>query len=258
MCSAARPALLRGKLSGIAGMANRDVIMEAVRLSGRPLDDDELSRLTGIRPRQTVNRICRDLESRGWLRRVSGPHGKVVNIVTSAGSHSTPPARERAERRGVGDPVPTGTAVGSAAHQGDSAAQRAAERVLLDLLGERLGLHLEPRRLTHPSGARVEIDGVDPNLTVLVECWAHQGPAKVAQKYKLVNDATKLSWIARSLRPRTERLILCVSDEAAVHHLRGTSWQGRAIEEMDVRIEVVELPSSVKAAISAAQARQSR
>ena len=45
---------------------------------------------------------------------------------------------------------------------------------------------------------------------MLVECWAHQGPTKVAQKYKLVNDATKLSWIARSL-PRPPRLVLCVS-----------------------------------------------
>ena len=145
-----------------------------------------------------------------------------------------------------------------AAHVGDSGAQRAAERVLLDLLGERLGLRLEPQRLTHPSGARVEIDGGDDGLTVLVECWAHQGPAKAAQKNKLVTDATKLSWIARGLSPRPQRLILCVSDEAAVRHLRGTSWQGRAIEEMGVHIEVVELPATMTAAVTAAQARQFR
>ncbi len=92
---------------------------------------------------------------------------------------------------------------------------------------------------------------------MLVECWAHQGPTKVAQKYKLVNDATKLSWIARSL-PRPPRLVLCVSDEAAVKHLRGRSWQGQAIRDLGVEIEVVQLPDDVVASISAAQRRQYR
>ncbi|GAA3870368.1 hypothetical protein GCM10022275_19710 [Tessaracoccus defluvii] len=41
----------------------------------------------------------------------------------------------------------------------------------------------------------------DQQLTTLVECWAHQGPAKVAQKSKLVTDAVKLHWVAQSLSP---------------------------------------------------------
>lgn len=143
------------------------------------------------------------------------------------------------------------------AASGSSAEQRGAERVMLDLLGERLGVDLHTRRLTHATGAYVDIDGADRELTVLVECWAHQGPAKVAQKYKLVNDATKLSWIARSL-PRPPRLVLCVSDEAAVKHLRGRSWQGQAIRDLGVEIEVVQLPDDVVASISAAQRRQYR
>jgi hypothetical protein len=68
---------------------------------------------------------------------------------------------------------------------GSSHEQRAAESIMLAALAQALDLTLSPRRLHHPSGARVELDGADPDLRVLVECWAHQGPAKVAQKYKL-------------------------------------------------------------------------
>lgn len=104
----------------------------------------------------------------------------------------------------------------------------------------------------------MEIDGADDDLRVLVECWAHQGPAKVSQKYKLVNDAVKMHWIAQSLTPPPKRLIICVSDGAAVRHLRGRSWQGQAIADLGVELCVVELPDEVVAAVSAAQTRQYR
>lgn len=42
---------------------------------------------------------------------------------------------------------------------GSSAEQRTAERVMLDLLGERLGVDLDTRRLTHATGAYVDVDG---------------------------------------------------------------------------------------------------
>lgn len=47
---------------------------------------------------------------------------------------------------------------------------------MLDLLSQQLGNVLNPVRLTVPSGERVEVDGADAGLSVLVECWAHQGP----------------------------------------------------------------------------------
>lgn len=87
---------------------------------------------------------------------------------------------------------------------------------------------------------------------------AYQGPAKVAQKYKLVNDATKRGWVAGTLQPRPDRLILCVSDEAAVKHLRGKSWQGQAIASLGVELAVVTLPSHVIEGIERAQKRQFR
>jgi hypothetical protein len=134
-----------------------------------------------------------------------------------------------------------------------------AEGEMLRELGSKLGVTLVPTWIRHPSGARVQVDGMSPDRTVLVECWAHQGPAKVAQKYKLMNDAVKLHWIAQSLPPAAaRRLILCVTDELAVRHLTQRSWQRHAIAELGVEIEVVELPGDLVRAIRAAQLRQVR
>jgi len=49
------------------------------------LDDDELSRISGVQPRQQVNQICRRLEGRGLIRRIRGRYGKIVNLPARAG-----------------------------------------------------------------------------------------------------------------------------------------------------------------------------
>ena len=64
--------------SGRGTMTNAERIVEALRRQSG-LDDDELSRLTDVTPRQQVNQICRRLESEGKLRREQGPRGKIVN-----------------------------------------------------------------------------------------------------------------------------------------------------------------------------------
>lgn len=241
-------------------MTNRDRVLEVLSSSLRPLDDDELARRASISPRQTVNMICRALDGEGVLRRSRGADGKIVNQLIDAPTIGDAPL---AEPKGVSTPpdrlgVEPLLSVPAGVPMGDSREQRMAEGQMLAALGKRLGLALAPRRLFHPSGARVEIDGADSELSVLVECWAHQGPAKVAQKYKLVVDATKLNWIANSLDRRPERLILCVSDPAAVAHLSGMSWQAQAIRELGVEIEIVSLEPVVVAALAAAQKRQYR
>jgi hypothetical protein len=45
------------------------------------LDDDELSKRSGVRPRQQVNQICRFLEAAGKLTRRVGPEGKIINLL---------------------------------------------------------------------------------------------------------------------------------------------------------------------------------
>ncbi len=59
--------------------SQRDRITEAIRISSRPLDDDQLADRTGVSPRQRVNQICRELELAGVVRRRPGPDGKIVN-----------------------------------------------------------------------------------------------------------------------------------------------------------------------------------
>lgn len=237
-------------------LSNRHKVLRAIETSSTPLDDDELTQRTGVQPRQAVNAICRQLAAEGLVRRAIGPAGKIVNEILDQ-------AIDTAMVSGVSTPVDAPqqldpTASSTTPSAGSSHEQRAAERIMLDRLSERLRVTLRPRRFVHPSGPRVELDGADEDLTVLVECWAHQGPAKVAQKSKLVTDAVKLHWVARSIDPPPERLVLCVSDAAAVRHLQGSSWQAAAVSDLGVTIEVVELPSEMVAAIVSAQQRQYR
>lgn len=70
-------------------------ILEFVReFPGR--DDDEISRLLDIRPRQTVNQICRALAATGQVVRRPGQSGKISNFPKAgrapAPRESEPPA----------------------------------------------------------------------------------------------------------------------------------------------------------------------
>lgn len=241
---------------------HRERILEALRLSSHPLDDDELARRTGISSRQAVNQSCRALEHAGVLRRVSGPDGKIVNLLTrddpvaSSDPDSADETIESASVSHSGDAIIIEPAK---LPPGSSSEQRAAERVMLDLLGDRLGLRLDPARITVPAGARVEIDGADESRTVLVECWAHQGAPKSAQRHKVLSDAFKLTWIASTIYPRP-RLILCLSDPlaAAPFQPSAKSWSAQALSDLGITIELVELPPDVRAGIIAAQERQYR
>lgn len=243
----------------MAVTTNRDKVLHLIRTSSEPLDDDQLSRQTGIAPRQQVNIICRALAADGMIRRVPGRGGKIVNEWVSrdpvapqvAPSITQPPPRVAGglEVAAAAEPLPPGS----------SQEQRDAERLLLDLLGERLGLRLDPARISIPSGARVEIDGTDDARSVFVECWAHQGPPKAAQKHKVLSDALKLTWIATTVYPRP-RLILCMSDPAAAapFTVGARSWASQALVDLGVEVVVVELPEATRAAVLAAQQRQYR
>ncbi|WP_422735252.1 hypothetical protein ACN263_16790 [Micromonospora sp. WMMD729] len=218
------------------------IVQELLR-AGTPLDDDELARRLDVQPRQTVNQVCRRLEQSRRLSRYIGPAGKIVNELSRQGSASSPI---------VGQETRPGPAAG------DSAVQRHAESVMLGLLGVRLGCTLSPRRFVLEDGSRVEVDGADENLTVLVEAWAHQGPPKSAQKHKVLADAFRLLFVASSL-PTPPRLVLCLSDPQAAHHFTtARSWAAAALRGFGLEVEVVELPTEVRSEILAAQQRQYR
>jgi hypothetical protein len=59
--------------------SHRERVTAAIRISLRPLDDDQVAARAGISPQQTVNQICQALERAGMVRRRTGPDGKIVN-----------------------------------------------------------------------------------------------------------------------------------------------------------------------------------
>jgi hypothetical protein len=233
---------------------HRDRVLRTLRVIGQPLDDDQLSMQASISPRQAVNQVCRRLEREGLLRRYVGNDGKIVNELVAPDTDSS-----RTTTSIEQDP-PTAEVV--AEHDlppGSSHEQRAAERLMLDVLGEALGLRLEPTTIRVASGARVEVDGASPDLDVLVECWAHQGPPKSAQRHKVLADAFKLTRVGQTRYPRPQ-LMLCLSDaEAAAPFLPSSrSWAARALQDLSIEVRVVELPADVRQALRDAQRRQYR
>ena len=59
-------------------MKHDDLILFLLRLYP-DLDDDELSKLSGVGTRQKVKQICRQLENCGKVIRERGAQGKIVN-----------------------------------------------------------------------------------------------------------------------------------------------------------------------------------
>ena len=62
----------------MARETNIDRVIKLVRREPG-LDDDKISVLTGVKPRNQVNRICNDLAKLGKLRRIQGPKRKLIN-----------------------------------------------------------------------------------------------------------------------------------------------------------------------------------
>jgi hypothetical protein len=242
--------------------SHRERVIAAIRASSQLLDDDQLADRTGISPRQTVNQICRALRDVGVIRRQIGPGGKIVNEWAGDRSeepaHSAAPAGAAPAGSGAPGASPAG-AGGPEVAPGSAREQHDAERVMLDLLGTQLGLELHPATITVSSGERVEVDGADAARSVLVECWAHQGPPKSAQRHKVLADAFKLAWISSTLYPRPD-LILCLSDPLAAAPFRpgGRSWAARAFQDLGISVSVVTLPEELRQRVLDAQRRQYR
>lgn len=71
-------------------MGKREKLLAAIRKWPR-LDDDELSRLTGIEPRQQVNQLAHKLVATGHIRRHPGADRKLVNNPVDLGEGSVMP-----------------------------------------------------------------------------------------------------------------------------------------------------------------------
>lgn len=263
-----------------------DRILEALRQSPQPLDDDQLSERAEIGSWQQVNRVCRQLEQYGRIRRIVGPDQRIVNefvqpalsgvalglpepVALGAVLGSTEPSvlaalGEAAPSFGWGSPELVALATGTArpvappraavpaAHAepapGSTASRRTIERAMLDELGERLGVSLEPVRIAAATGAHVEIDGADADRSVLVACWTQRGRPTAEQEHRLLADTLKLSWIAATFQPRP-RLILSFGDQQAAEPFlpSGSSWAGHALRDLGMSVVVLDLPTELRA-----------
>lgn len=167
-------------------------------------------------------------------------------------------ARDRSGRIGVVSSDEEIPAVALPA--GSSLEQQAAELLMVQALGVRLHLPLQPRHIDTGEG-RVQVDAADVpdgTPTVLAEAWAHQGPLKPAQRHKVLADALKLYWVASKFDPKPA-LYLCLSDaEAARYFKTGASWAAAALRDLLIHVEVVDLPDEARQAVIVAQRRQWR
>lgn len=85
------------------------------------------------------------------------------------------------------------------------------------------------------------------------------GPARAAQKHKVMVDALRLAWAASDLYPAgNAQKILALADDEAAAHLVGRSWMKAALEHLGVTVRVVKIPDELRERIRDAQRRQFR
>ncbi|MGB2841244.1 MAG: hypothetical protein WBC40_02010 [Halobacteriota archaeon] len=140
---------------------------------------------------------------------------------------------------------------------GDSSEQREAEEWLVNALSKKLGLSLTKKRLDLPEGRWIELDAFYESPLVLCEVWAHIGPPKSAQKYKVMTDAFKLLFASTLVKGNGKRILLFADRDAAAH-FQGNSWMAQCLKKHNIMAEIIELPPELKIKVQKAQRRQYR
>ena len=140
----------------------------------------------------------------------------------------------------------------------DSPEQRYAEQWLIGALSDKKGIKLTKKRWPLSKGNWMELDGFCESPPVLCEAWAHIGPPKSAQKYKVMTDAFKLLFASELINEPANEKILLFADPDAAAHFRGKSWMAQCLLKHDINVEVVEPPADLRDTILNAQRRQYR
>ena len=76
-------------------MTNRERVLALIQSNPKGLTDSEIRDLTGIRPHQQVNQICRALEQIGDIKRVDGSKGYIINIPSDVSTAETDATHEQ-------------------------------------------------------------------------------------------------------------------------------------------------------------------
>lgn len=122
-------------------------------------------------------------------------------------------------------------------------------------LSERLGMPLEKTSIATADGGRVEIDAAAPDLSTLVEIFAHRGKVLSAQGRKLTQDVLKSTWIRQ--QAGATRVVLAIADPVVEAYLmRPKAWLTQAISDLGVEVVRIELDSETTVALDAAQITQ--
>lgn len=139
--------------------------------------------------------------------------------------------------------------------------QVAAQAVMLERFGKTIQKELRPNQVLL-DGAFVNVDGYceSDQEIVLVECWAHVGKAKVAQKHKIAADILKLSLASASLRKKwpnkSVRCYLVFVNKAAAEVVGGGSWIAAAARAHRVEASIVTLDAEMIESIQRTQKAQ--
>ncbi len=136
----------------------------------------------------------------------------------------------------------------------DSKVQRDAEATVIEQVNRRLGIDLVGRSLSLP-GCSVDVDGyyeTDGTITI-IEVWSHIGPAKSAQRNKVLTDVLKLALISKHLQDQKPDAVInayvIFIDKDAEKVLTNKSWGATAAQTFGVKSIVVEIPQDLVHAV---------
>lgn len=127
------------------------------------------------------------------------------------------------------------------AHPADAAAFRAAEPQMLGLAARSLQVsELYPLAIALDDGSRVEVDGTDPDRTVLVEVYANPAALRGSQPHKVMADAVKLYTIRAATADWADATAAIVLFPKAAESFTGTGWRCRALAALAVDLIIVD------------------
>jgi len=127
---------------------------------------------------------------------------------------------------------------------------------MLQALARHLGFELHSESIPVGEGARVELDGVSDDRSVLVEAARTMGWSSRPSGNKVIADAMKLV-LVEAILGHGARKILLFSDVQAAQRFR-SGWAAVALAHFAVEVVVVEISQELRASILEAQVRQYR
>lgn len=145
-------------------------------------------------------------------------------------------------------------------HPSCSDEQQIAEKYIVSAVAKDLGLNesdLAETALAIEDKTYVNVDGYHINPNIICEAWSHVGKPKVAQTYKVMNDALKMIYVEKALGT-SFRKILAFCDVDSASKFLGNSWHAKCLQKFDIEVKVVAIPEGIKESVIMAQKRQFR